>query len=221
MFLKNKIQILNKTFGVTLLFQLEERKIFSSDDPFELFRRWKNEAKVLELNDPDAIALATVDQKGFPNVRMVLLRYIEDDGFVFFTNYESAKGQEIKDSGKIAFVCHWKSIRRQIRVRGLISKDETRLSEEYFNKRPLESRIGAWASKQSTVIPNKAVLLDKINKLRDQLGENPPKPLFWGGFRIKPLEIEFWSDGAYRVHDRFLWKRSQVDAEWKINRLSP
>ena len=194
---------------------------FSSDDPFELFRLWKKEAVVKEINDPDAIALATVDNDGLPNVRMVLLRFIEDDGFVFFTNYGSVKGKEIEDSGKAAFVCHWKSIRRQIRVRGLISRDETALSEEYYNQRPLESRIGAWASRQSAILQSKDILLNKINKLKVDFGEKPQKPPFWGGLRIKPLEIEFWRDGKYRIHDRFLWKRESIDKGWSINRLSP
>ena len=200
---------------------LDSKTLFSSDDPFELFRIWKSEAVVKELNDPDAIALATVDSDGLPNVRMVLLRFVEDDGFVFFTNYGSAKGKEIEDSGKVAFVCHWKSIRRQIRVRGLISKEETTLSEDYFNQRPLESRIGAWASRQSSVLENKDALLKKIKQIKIKFGKNPPKPPFWGGFRIKPLEIEFWSDGEYRVHDRFLWKRESISSAWYINRLNP
>ena len=194
---------------------------FSSDDPFELFRIWKKEAVLKEINDPDAIALATVDNDGLPNVRMVLLRFIEDNGFVFFTNYGSAKGKEIESSGKAAFVCHWKSIRRQIRVRGLISRDETELSDQYYNQRPLESRIGAWASRQSTVLESKDTLLNKIEKLKGEFGEAPPKPPFWGGLRIKPLEIEFWRDGEYRVHDRFLWKRKNIGSSWSVNRLSP
>ena len=198
-----------------------QKDIFSSEDPFKLYRSWKEEASGSELNDPDAIALATVDKDGLPNVRMVLLRVIENDGFVFFTNYKSAKGIEIDGSGKVAFVSHWKSIRRQVRVRGFISRDETKLSDDYFEKRPLESRIGAWASRQSTILNSKTELLDKIRKLKDELGENPPKPSFWGGFRISPLEIEFWHDGAYRIHDRFLWKRENVQANWTINRLSP
>ena len=200
---------------------INSENIFSNDDPFEQFRIWKKEAALKEINDPDAIALATVDNDGLPNVRMVLLRFIEDDGFVFFTNYSSAKGREIESSGKVAFVCHWKSIRRQIRVRGLISRDETKLSDEYYNQRPLESRIGAWASRQSSVLESKGVLLDKIDKLKADFGDNPPRPPFWGGLRIKPLEIEFWNDGEYRIHDRFLWKRKTIESSWSINRLSP
>ena len=200
---------------------IDKENVFSTEDPFELFRTWKKEAVIKEINDPDAVALATVDNDGLPNVRMVLLRFIEADGFVFFTNYNSAKGNEIENSGKVAFVCHWKSIRRQIRVRGLISKDKTKLSDEYYNQRPLESRIGAWASRQSTVLESKDVLLNKIDKLRGELGASPPKPPFWGGLRIKPLEIEFWRDGEYRVHDRFVWKRNNMDSNWSISRLSP
>ena len=194
---------------------------FSHNDPFELFRLWKKEAVATEINDPDAVALATVDDDGLPNVRMVLLRFIEDNGFVFFTNYSSKKGKEITTSGKVAFVCHWKSIRRQIRVRGEISKDETGLSEEYYNQRPVESRIGAWASRQSEILDSKEILLKKIDELKVKFGEKPPKPAFWGGFRIKPIEIEFWRDGEYRIHDRFLWKRENVGSSWTVNRLSP
>ena len=203
------------------MYQVDNKNIFSSDDPFELFRRWKQEAVENELNDPDAIALSTVDKDGLPNVRMVLLRFLDKDEFVFFTNYRSTKGSEISQSGKVAFVAHWKSIRRQIRVRGLIYRDETDLSDSYFNQRPLESRIGAWASKQSSILNDKNTLLKKIEVLTIELGKNPPKPGFWGGFRIKPLEMEFWSDGPFRVHDRFLWKRKYPGAKWIINRLSP
>ncbi len=195
--------------------------VFSGEDPFEIFQKWLHEARLSELNDPDAIALATVDKDGLPNVRMVLLRVIEADGFVFFTNYGSAKGREILSSGKAAFVCHWKSIRRQIRVRGLITRDETNLSDSYFSQRPLESRIGAWASKQSTELKDRRFLLQKIEKLKQELGEEPEKPSFWGGFRIKPLEIEFWLDGKYRIHDRFQWKRGNVADKWSIKRLNP
>ncbi len=199
----------------------EDKNIFSSENPIELYRIWKQEAVAKEVNDPDAVALATVDEYGLPNVRMVLLRIIEDDGFVFFTNYNSMKGHEINASGKIAFVSHWKSIRRQVRVRGHVSKDQSALSENYFNQRPLESRIGAWASKQSTVLVSKKQLFNRIDQLKKELGDVPPKPAFWGGFRIKPLEIEFWNDGPYRVHDRFLWKRKDFDSDWTIDRLSP
>jgi pyridoxamine 5'-phosphate oxidase len=203
------------------LSDINNEKGFSASNPFEIFRSWLKDASESELNDPDAIALATVDKEGLPNVRMVLLRYVENDGFVFFTNYGSAKGKELILSGKVAFACHWKTLRRQIRVRGLVSKDEGALSESYFNARPLDSRIGAWASKQSSILENKEILLSKINEFRLKFGENPKKPSFWGGFRIKPLEIEFWSDGKYRLHDRFLWKRDNISADWKVNRLSP
>ena len=197
------------------------KNIFSGDDPFTLYKSWRKHASLSEANDPDAVALATVDKDGLPNVRMVLLRIVEKDAFVFFTNYQSAKAIEIAFSGKVAFVSHWKSIRRQVRVRGFIEKDDTELSENYFHQRPLESRIGAWASKQSIILDNKDVLLNRISKIRDEFGESPPKPDFWGGFRIKPLEIEFWKDGAYRVHDRFLWKREHINGDWVVNRLSP
>lgn len=199
----------------------ESNPIFSGTDPFQIFRDWLEEARKLEVNDPDAVALATVDEQGLPNVRIVLLRFIEIESFVFFTNYNSTKGKEILSSGKAAFVCHWKSIRRQVRVRGVISKDDTDLSSKYFYQRPLESKIGAWASNQSAKLRDKQVLLRKIKKLKIELGSKPEKPPFWGGFRIKPLEIEFWLNGKYRIHDRFLWKRDEIGANWSISRLSP
>ena len=207
--------------AVDMINSHESDDIFAGENPFEIFVSWLKQAKLKEVNDPDAIALATVDKEGVPNVRIVLLRVIESESFVFFTNYNSKKGGEILSSGKAAFVCHWKSIRRQIRVRGVIAKDETNLSNEYFSQRPLESKIGAWASRQSTELKNKEILFEKIKKCREELGSNPKKPPFWGGFRLTPLEIEFWRDGAYRIHDRFLWKRDNIEGQWSVMRLNP
>ena len=185
--------------------------IFAGDDPFAIVRDWLAEAQASEINDPNAIALASVDPDGLPNVRMVLLKEIEDDAFVFYTNYESAKGRELTASGKAAFVMHWKSLRRQVRVRGHVSKEEGPQADAYYASRPLESRIGAWASEQSRPLSSREALMAKAPKRRP----------FWGGFRIRPVEIEFWADGAFRLHDRFRWTRQAPDAAWTIERLNP
>lgn len=195
--------------------------IFKGDDPFTIARRWLNEAEASEPNDPNAMALATVDADGLPNVRMVLLKAIEDEGFVFYTNYGSAKAQEIDAAGRAAFVLHWKSLRRQIRVRGTVSREEGPKADDYFASRSLQSRLGAWASKQSQPLASRAALMARVARLTAKLGPNPPRPPFWGGYRITPLEIEFWADGAYRLHDRFRWRRADAGAEWDVTRLNP
>lgn len=195
--------------------------IFAGDDPFALARDWLAEATETEVNDPNAIALASVDETGMPNVRMVLLKEIEDDAFVFYTNYESAKGREIAASGKAAFVMHWKSLRRQVRVRGHATKEDGPQADAYYASRPLESRIGAWASEQSRPLASREALMARAARLGVQHGLNPERPPFWGGFRIRPTEIEFWADGAFRLHDRFRWTRDGADAGWTVQRLNP
>jgi len=179
--------------------------IFAGDDPFKIARRWLAEAEAVEINDPNAIALASVDAQGMPNVRMVLLKDVEDDAFVFYTNYGSAKAQELDFSGKAAFVLHWKSLRRQIRVRGTVTREDGPKADAYYNSRDIRSRIGAYASKQSQVLDKKSDLVKRVAKYTAKLGLHPPRPPFWGGFRIKPVEMEFWADGAFRLHDRFRW----------------
>ncbi len=200
---------------------MERTGIFAGEDPFQLARDWLEEAKASELNDPEAIALSTVDASGMPNARMVLLKDIEEDAFVFFTNYESAKGQELADSGKAAFVMHWKSLRRQIRVRGLVEKEDGPKADQYYGSRGLKSRIGAWSSRQSQPLASRGILLAEVAKQSLRHGMSPTRPPFWGGFRIFPLEIEFWADGAHRLHDRFRWTRSDSGMPWDISRLSP
>ncbi len=194
---------------------------FAGDDPFKLARLWLQEAEVTEPNDPNAIALATVDETGMPNVRMVLLKEIETDGFVFYTNYNSAKGQEINTTHKAGFVMHWKSLRRQIRVRGLVEKVSDSRSDTYFGSRSLQSRIGAIASDQSQVLSSRAALVAKVAKVTALCGGVPKRPENWGGYQIFPLEIEFWADGAFRLHDRFRWRRADLNAPWEVNRLNP
>lgn len=200
--------------------------IFAGDDPFEIARRWLAEAAETEPNDPNAIALSTVDQDGMPNARMVLLKEIEAHGngqgaFMFYTNYGSAKGQEISASGKAAFVMHWKSLRRQIRVRGTVTREEGPKADEYFASRSLQSRIGAWASKQSQPLSSRTALMAEATKMGALHGANPERPPFWGGFRIAPTEVEFWADGAFRLHDRFRFTLREKISKWDVCRLNP
>jgi len=195
--------------------------IFAGDDPFVIAQSWLDEAEKTEINDPNAIALSTVDPDGLPNVRMVLLKEIEPAAFVFYTNYDSAKGREIEASGKAAFVMHWKSLRRQVRVRGLVEREEGPRADAYFASRSLKSRLGAWASQQSRPLSSRAALVAKVAQVTAEHGVAPRRPPFWGGFRITPLEIEFWADGAFRLHDRFRWRRATPRDAWEIQRLNP
>jgi pyridoxamine 5'-phosphate oxidase len=200
---------------------MDRTGIFAGEDPFAIARRWLAEAETTEPNDPNAIALATVDADGLPNVRMVLLKEIEDAAFVFYTNYDSAKGQEIAATGKAAFVLHWKSLRRQIRVRGTVTREEGPQADAYYASRSLQSRLGAWASRQSQPLDSRMSLMADVAKITAMKGPNPPRPPFWGGFRIDPVEIEFWADGAFRLHDRFRWRRSTTQTGWEALRLNP
>jgi pyridoxamine 5'-phosphate oxidase len=195
--------------------------IFAGDNPFELARNWLAEASPKEPADPNAIALATVDGNGLPNVRIVLLKEIEESAFVFYTNYESQKGRELVASGKAAFVLHWKSLARQIRVRGLVEKEDGAKADEYYRSRALQSRVGAWASRQSEPLESRAALMAKVAKVTATKGPNPDRPPYWGGFRVTPLEIEFWADGAFRLHDRYKWQRKTIEDRWQITRLNP
>jgi len=200
---------------------MDRQGIFSGEDPFVLARAWLAEAELQEPNDPNAIALATVDPEGLPNVRMVLLKDIEPAAFVFYTNYTSRKGREIEASGKAAFVLHWKSLRRQIRVRGVTEREEGPAADAYYASRSLKSRLGAWASHQSQPLESRLTLMAEVAKTTAQHGINPVRPPFWGGIRIVPTEIEFWADGAFRLHDRFRWQRSGPADSWDIVRLNP
>lgn len=200
---------------------MDRTGIFGGDDPFSIARAWLAEAEPVEPNDPNAIALATVDTSGMPNVRMVLLKDIEADAFVFYTNYGSKKGQEIAASGKAAFVLHWKSLRRQIRVRGVTEREEGPSADAYYASRSLKSRLGAWASRQSEPLSSRAALMADVAKVTMEQGPNPARPPFWGGIRIRPVEIEFWADGAFRLHDRFRWTRAGLTEPWEIMRLNP
>lgn len=195
--------------------------IFAGNDPFALTKSWLAEATALEPNDPNAIALSTVDADGMPNVRIVLLKDIEADAFVFYTNYTSAKAMELLASGRAAFVMHWKSLRRQIRVRGTIEQENGAQADTYFASRSADSRVGAWASKQSQPLPDRATLEAAVDAARATQGNDPERPAFWGGFRLFPSEIEFWADGANRLHDRFKWEKNDSETGWEITRLYP
>jgi len=189
-------------------------------DPFALFGEWLGEATASEPNDPNAMALATVDADGLPDVRMVLLKGFDARGFTFFTNYESAKGREILAHPKAAAVLHWKSLRRQVRLRGPVSEVSAAEADEYFATRSRGSRLGAWASQQSRPLESRFALEKAVARVtaRYPIGEIP-RPAYWSGFRIAPVEIEFWRDGAFRLHDRVRFTRAGEG--WTKVRLYP
>ena len=199
--------------------------IFAGSDPFALARAWLGEAAGTEPNDPNAIALATVDAGGLPNVRVVLLKEIEDGpdgGFVFYTNFEGGKGRELARAPRAAFVTHWKSLRRQVRARGTVERVEDVKADAYYASRGLDSRLGAWASAQSRPLADRAALERAVDAARDAHGDDPPRPPHWGGFRLRPTEMEFWADGPARLHDRFRWTRAAAGAgAWRVERLNP
>jgi len=200
---------------------MERDGIFAGDDPIVIARRWLDEATETEINDPNAMALATVDPHGMPNLRMVLLKEIADDGFVFYTNYNSTKGAELADRPMAAGVLHWKSLRRQLRFRGHVSREEGERADAYFASRSLRSRLGAWASAQSRPLASRAALMAEVAKVTATKGPNPSRPPFWGGFMITPVEIELWADGDFRLHDRFVWRREGPGQDWEVTRLNP
>lgn len=195
--------------------------IFAGNDPFVIARAWLAEATETEINDPNAMALATVDASGMPNARVVLLKEIEDEAFVFYTNYGSAKAEEMDSSGTAAFVMHWKSLRRQIRVRGHVEREEGPQADAYYESRSLKSKLGAWASHQSQPLGSRTELMAKVAKITVSQGPFPSRPPFWGGFRLVPAEVEFWADGAFRLHDRFRWTRESPEKQWNVVRLNP
>ncbi len=191
--------------------------------PFQLFASWMSDAKAAELNDPNAMAVSTVDEDGMPNVRIILLKDFDPYGFVFYTNYNSAKGKELESNAKAALNFHWKSLRRQVRVRGLISKVSKFEADEYYNSRPEGSRIGAWASQQSQILDSRETLEKAVASLEEQYkGKEIPRPEHWSGYRVSPLSIEFWHDRPFRLHDRIVFSRKSTDdIEWQKTRLYP
>ena len=199
--------------------------IFAGDDPVEVARRWLAEAEATEPEDANAIALATVDPAGLPNVRMVLLKEIEpgpEGGFVFYTNFEGAKGRELEVTSRAAFVMHWKSLRRQVRARGPVERVEAAQADAYYASRSLGSRLGAWASAQSRPLESRTALMAEVARAEAAHGRDPARPPHWGGFRIRPVEMELWADGPERLHDRFRFVRGEGDRPgWSEQRLQP
>lgn len=191
-----------------------------STEPYELFGRWFEDATRSEANDPNALALSTVDSEGMPNVRMVLLKGYDTRGFVFYTNYDSTKGREILATRKAAMCFHWKSLRRQVRVRGNIELVSDEEADAYFASRPRGSRIGAWASKQSRPLESRFALEKAVAEYTAKFAiGNIPRPPYWSGFRLVPVSIEFWHDRPFRLHDRVIFERTETG--WTRTRLYP
>lgn len=190
-------------------------------DPIKLFEKWFKEAEEKEISDPNAMQVATVSESGFPSVRTVLLKDIIDRTFVFYTNYESRKSKEILETKKAAICFYWKSINRQVRVVGKIKKISENISDQYFSTRSLGSKIGAWASMQSKPLKNREILLNKVEELKKKFNKDVPRPKHWGGFQIIPNEFEFWQDGDFRLHDRFILKPIDQSNLWECQRHYP
>jgi pyridoxamine 5'-phosphate oxidase len=192
------------------------------DEPLRLFDAWFAEAKQSEPRDPEAMALATVDADGLPDIRMVLLKGHDERGFVFYTNRDSQKGREMAAQPKAALVMHWKSLNRQVRVRGPVSIVSTEESDAYFASRPRLSQIGAWASKQSAPLESRMAFEKAVAVQTARFGLGTvPRPDYWIGYRVTPLVIEFWADRPFRLHDRVEFRRSAPDAAWSKTRLYP
>jgi pyridoxamine 5'-phosphate oxidase len=192
------------------------------NDPIDLFEAWMNEAKKTEQNDPNAVALGTVDQNKFPSIRMVLLKDFNKNGFTFYTNFNSQKGIELKSNPRAAMCFHWKSLLRQVRINGSVQKVSDKVADEYFNTRAYESRIGAWASKQSSILNSRDELLSLIEKFKQKYNnqDEVPRPDYWSGWNLIPTSIEFWLDGDSRIHERLKYIKDDV-GNWTKSLLSP
>ncbi len=193
-----------------------------ANDPFLLFDHWFAEAAKAEINDPNAMGLASVDEDGLPDLRIVLLKGHDTNGFVFYTNTQSAKGQELAGNPKAALNFHWKSLRRQIRIRGPLSFVSASEADEYYHSRPRDSQLGAWASQQSRPLDSRETLVQAVAGLRETYGDTViPRPDHWTGYRLAPLYLEFWQDGAFRLHDRIVFRRKDAASAWTKQRLYP
>jgi pyridoxamine 5'-phosphate oxidase len=190
-------------------------------NPFHQFDKWFKQAVDAQLPEPNTMTLATVDSRGRPSARIVLVKGVDERGFVFFTNYESRKGRELAENPHASLLFYWIELERQVRIEGTVVKTSDAESDAYYASRPLGSRIGAWASDQSKVIESRALLEAREREFSAQYGENPPRPPHWGGYRLIPDAIEFWQGRPSRLHDRLLYTRSSGSADWTIARLSP
>ncbi|EJW22065.1 pyridoxamine 5'-phosphate oxidase [alpha proteobacterium IMCC14465] len=192
------------------------------DNPLTAFAAWLSEAEKTEPNDPNAMSVATVDTQGMPNVRVVLLKGVSDEGFVFYTNLESAKGQELGMTAKAALCFHWKSLHRQVRVRGDVEQVSDAEADAYYASRARGSQIGAWASQQSTPLSDRETLEARVAEFEEKFAnQDVPRPSHWSGWLIKPQEIEFWQDGDFRLHDRIVYRRPDDVSGWQTVRLFP
>ena len=202
--------------------QAKAEDIFTREDPFALFEDWMAAAKKSEINDPNAMAVSTADAEGFPDVRMVLLKDFDEAGFVFYSNTQSAKGQQLAENARAALCFHWKSLRRQVRIRGLVSAVSDEEADAYFQSRARDSRIGAWASKQSRALESRFALEKAVAgyAAKFHVGEIP-RPEHWTGYRIAPIHMEFWRDRAFRLHDRLAFDRTDPQGAWTTTRLYP
>ena len=191
------------------------------DNPIDLFKKWFSEAEKNEINDPNAVAVATSNNENQPNVRMVLLKGLSNKGFVFYTNFNSQKGKELKENSKASMCFHWKSLRRQVRILGSVEEVSAAEADEYYNSRPYKNRIGAWASSQSEKLENRQTFLKKIEQFEKKFDnkDEVPRPPHWSGWRIIPHEIEFWLDGEGRIHERLVY--INVDNKWMKKMLYP
>ena len=192
------------------------------DDPIELFEVWMDEAKKTEPNDPNALSLATSNKNNIPSVRMVLLKEFNQNGFVFYTNLNSQKGNELKENPNAAMCFHWKSLLRQVRISGSISQVEDKVADEYYNSRGYESRIGAWASKQSEELSGRDQLINSIKEYKNKYNDKNkvPRPSHWSGWNLSPSSIEFWLDGESRIHERLKYTKNS-SGQWRKSLLSP
>lgn len=212
----DKIADMRKDYGIS---ELDTTTVHS--DPVKQFEKWFKEAYESEGEEANAFTLATIGLDGIPGARIVLLKLIAEDGFAFFTNYNSLKAQELEQNAVAAMTFHWRSLERQVRIRGTVSRLDAKRSDEYFESRPRGSKIGAWASPQSDVLPHRSQLEQKVDQFERQFDgqEHIPRPPYWGGYLIKPLRIEFWQGRASRLHDRILYEGA--DDQWEISRLAP
>ncbi len=202
----------NYTFG-----QLSETEV--PHQPLSLFQLWFDQAVKAECPEPNSMTLATADKAGNPSARIVLLKGADENGFTFFTNYESQKGQELAARPQAALLFHWHELERQVRIKGLVERVSPEESDQYFHSRPPASRIGAWASPQSAAIPSRAFLEEAEKRFKSEFGDAPPRPAHWGGYCLRPTEIEFWQGRPSRLHDRIHYK--QDGGNWNISRLAP